>query len=131
MYDTTRIDCDPRSIRSPAAHSLRSYLHTIDSGDDERVGRLIFQVWEVLSNEEVARIVSGCSPRANAAKAVVDAARSKWKQQRKHKSVMIDDCACICHFFHGSPLNDHAANRIISQVSEEPRSANNNGSGLL
>ncbi|GLJ11015.1 hypothetical protein SUGI_0140420 [Cryptomeria japonica] len=50
-------------------------------------------VWDVLTNEEVVRIVSS-APREEAAKVVVQRAVRGWK--RKYPTSRMDDCATVC-----------------------------------
>ncbi|XP_030491086.2 probable protein phosphatase 2C 72 [Cannabis sativa] len=60
-------------------------------------------VWDVLSNDEVAKVAWEAKTEAAAAKAVVKAARAAWK--RSTHSIKIDDCTAVCHFFHNKHLN--------------------------
>lgn len=54
-----------------------------------------FQVWDVLSNEDVIAIVSAAHQEA-AAKSVVDATIAAWKQRFPNSKR--DDCTVICLF---------------------------------
>lgn len=53
------------------------------------------QIWDVLSNDEVASIVWAAESEEAAAKAVVDAATEAWKRWPSSKQ---DDCTVVCHF---------------------------------
>lgn len=56
-------------------------------------------VWDVLSNEEVVRIVSSAQPRSLAGRFVVEAAAREWKH--KYPTSRMDDCAVVCLFLDG------------------------------
>lgn len=55
------------------------------------------QIWDVLSNEDVIRIVSSASNRSVAARLLVAKAVRAWRY--KYPNSRIDDCAAICLFF--------------------------------
>lgn len=55
----------------------------------------LFQIWDVLSNDEVASIVWKAESEEAAAKAVVEAATEAWKRYPASK---LDDCTVVCHF---------------------------------
>jgi hypothetical protein len=56
----------------------------------------VLQIWDVLSNKEVVKIVSSASDRSKAAKQLVDRAVRAWR--RKFPTSMVDDCAAVCLF---------------------------------
>ena len=56
----------------------------------------MLQIWDVLSNKEVIKIVSSASDRSKAAKQLVDRAVRAWR--RKFPTSMVDDCAAVCLF---------------------------------
>ncbi|CAK9157632.1 unnamed protein product [Ilex paraguariensis] len=58
-----------------------------------------FQVWDVLSNEEVVEIVSSAPTRSSAARILVDCAAREWKA--KYPTSKMDDCAVVCLFLDG------------------------------
>lgn len=60
-----------------------------------------WQVWDVLSNEEVVKIVSSVRRRSEAAKKLVKKAVRAW--EIKHPLSRIDDCAAICLFLKPGP----------------------------
>lgn len=57
------------------------------------------QVWDVLSNEEVVRIISSAPTRSSAARTLVDSAAREWKL--KYPTSKMDDCAVVCLFLDG------------------------------
>ncbi|KAL3536577.1 hypothetical protein ACH5RR_005038 [Cinchona calisaya] len=54
-------------------------------------------IWDVLSNNEVIRIVASARKRSTAAKLLVDRAVRAWRY--KYPRSKIDDCAVVCLFF--------------------------------
>jgi serine/threonine protein phosphatase PrpC len=54
------------------------------------------QIWDVLSNQEVVKIVSSTKKPSDAAKKLVNHAVRAWK--RNHPTSKMDDCAVICIF---------------------------------
>jgi len=62
----------------------------------------VVQIWDVLSNKEVVKIVSSGSDPSKAARQVIDRAVRAWR--RKYPTSMVDDCAVVCLF-----LNRRAA----------------------
>ncbi|XP_073042154.1 probable protein phosphatase 2C 65 [Primulina eburnea] len=54
-------------------------------------------IWDVLSNNEVVRIVASSRKRSMAAKYLVDHAVRAWRY--KYPRAKIDDCAVVCLFF--------------------------------
>lgn len=54
------------------------------------------QVWDVLSNKEVVKIIASARKRSMAAKLLVTRAIRAWKH--KYPTSKIDDCAAICLF---------------------------------
>lgn len=57
------------------------------------------QVWDVLSNEEVVKIVSSAPTRSAAARVLVDSAATEWRL--KYPTSKMDDCAVVCLFLDG------------------------------
>ncbi|XP_020262144.1 probable protein phosphatase 2C 73 [Asparagus officinalis] len=76
-------------------------------------------VWDVLSNEDVIRIISSATKRSDAAKQVVQQAVKSWRS--KHPTSKVDDCAVICLFLK-SPLlsakSSFTTRFLSSQTSE-------------
>lgn len=56
-------------------------------------------VWDVLSNEDVVKIVSSAPSRASAARVLVESAANEWKL--KYPTSKMDDCAVVCLFLDG------------------------------
>lgn len=56
-------------------------------------------VWDVLSNEQVVKIVSSAPSRASAARVLVESAANEWKL--KYPTSKMDDCAVVCLFLDG------------------------------
>ncbi|KAK6152547.1 hypothetical protein DH2020_015182 [Rehmannia glutinosa] len=58
---------------------------------------LLKKIWDVLSNNEVVKIVASARKRSMAAKLLIDEAVRAWRY--KFPCAKIDDCAVICLFF--------------------------------
>ncbi|KAA8517476.1 hypothetical protein F0562_017769 [Nyssa sinensis] len=79
-------------------------------------------VWDVLTNNEVIRIVASARKRSMAARLLVDRAVRAWRY--KYPCSKVDDCAAICLFLKDRPL-------LTKSVSEGSRqSANISDHGL-
>ncbi|XP_010931503.1 probable protein phosphatase 2C 73 [Elaeis guineensis] len=91
------------------------------SEKDEFVVLATDGVWDVLSNEEVVKIVSSASKRHAAAKQLVDRAVRAWR--RKHPTSKVDDCAVICLFLNLLPtstmptIDAHRSSRKSRELS--------------
>lgn len=59
------------------------------------------QVWDVLSNDQVASIVWEAKSEQVVAKVVVEAATVAWK--KKSPNTKVDDCSMVCLFFQKKP----------------------------
>ncbi|XP_052185770.1 probable protein phosphatase 2C 33 isoform X2 [Diospyros lotus] len=57
-------------------------------------------IWDVLSNEEVVRIVASAPARSSAARALVESAVEAWSW--KYPTSRVDDCAVVCLFLNSS-----------------------------
>ncbi|XP_017698770.2 probable protein phosphatase 2C 73 [Phoenix dactylifera] len=90
------------------------------SEKDEFVVLATDGVWDVLSNEEVVKIVSSVSKRYDAAKQLVDRAVRAWRF--KHPTSKVDDCAVICLFLNLLPTSTMPTieARRSSRKSREP-----------
>ncbi|CAB4294180.1 unnamed protein product [Prunus armeniaca] len=75
-------------------------------------------IWDVLSNEEVVKIVA-LAPRASAAQALVESATRAWRS--KYPYVKVDDCAVVCLFLTAS-TSDISSD--FSPTGEEMSSGN-------
>ncbi|KAF1886733.1 hypothetical protein Lal_00045970 [Lupinus albus] len=60
-------------------------------------------VWDVLSNNEVASIVWTATSEDEAARAVVEGATAAWKN--KYPASKVDDITVLCLFMHKKPQN--------------------------
>nr|XP_004249617.3 probable protein phosphatase 2C 65 [Solanum lycopersicum] len=65
--------------------------------NDEFVVLATDGIWDVLTNDEVIRIVSTTRKRSMAAKTLVECAVRAWKY--KYPRAKIDDCGVVCLFF--------------------------------
>jgi hypothetical protein len=52
------------------------------------------QIWDVLSNKEVVKLVSSATDPSRAARQLIDRAVRAWR--RKYPTSMVDDCAVVC-----------------------------------
>ncbi|XAR68756.1 Phosphoprotein phosphatase [Bertholletia excelsa] len=58
-------------------------------------------VWDVLSNEEVVRIIGSARNRSFMAKILVEYAVQAWRD--KYATSMVDDCTVVCLFLENQP----------------------------
>jgi len=54
----------------------------------------VLQIWDVLSNKEVVKLVSSATDPSKAARQLIDRAVRAWR--RKYPTSMVDDCAVVC-----------------------------------
>ncbi|KAG5114418.1 hypothetical protein JHK82_037687 [Glycine max] len=78
---------------------LPSVLYTVIIHPFYVQSMFLLDVWDVLSNEEVVRIVSSAPTRSSAARTLVDSAAREWKL--KYPTSKMDDCAVVCLFLDG------------------------------
>lgn len=76
--------------------SVPEFAHRTLTERDQFIVLASDGVWDVLSNEEVVKIVSSAPSRASAARVVVDSAATEWKL--KYPTSKMDDCAVVCLF---------------------------------
>ncbi|KAI5082914.1 hypothetical protein GOP47_0002657 [Adiantum capillus-veneris] len=76
--------------------SVPEITHRRISKNDKFVVLATDGVWDVLSNEQVVRIVDAAQTRSLAAQLVVDTAVRAWKV--KYPDAKVDDCAVVCLF---------------------------------
>ena len=75
----------------------------------------VVQIWDVLSNKEVVKIVSSGSDPSKAARQVIDRAVQAWR--RKYPTSMVDDCAVVCLFLNRRAApDDEAVSSFRKQV---------------
>ncbi|XP_031128605.1 probable protein phosphatase 2C 65 [Ipomoea triloba] len=84
------------------------------SDKDEFVVLATDGVWDVLSNEEVIRVVASAKKRSAAAQLVVERAVRAWKT--RYPSSKIDDCAVVCLFF---KRQSSALTKSASQIIDD------------
>lgn len=63
---------------------------------------LLLQIWDVLSNDEVIRIVASARKRSQAAQLLVN--HAGWAWRTKYPTSRVDDCSAICFFLKDQPL---------------------------
>ena len=81
----------------------------------------LLQIWDVLSNSEVIRIVASAKTRCKAAKLLVNRAVKTWRY--KYPCSKIDDCTVICLFFNHQPTLNRSETETTScgvNCSESP-----------
>ncbi|KAL6501051.1 putative protein phosphatase 2C 33 [Orobanche hederae] len=66
------------------------------SDEDEFIVLATDGIWDVLSNEEVVRIVGSCPVRSYASRTLVESAVRAWRF--KYPTSKVDDCAAVCLF---------------------------------
>ncbi|GER28263.1 protein phosphatase-2c [Striga asiatica] len=71
-----------------------SYRRIMD--EDEFIVLATDGIWDVLSNEEVVKIVGSCATHSNAARTLVESAARSWRS--KYPTSKVDDCAAVCLF---------------------------------
>ena len=54
----------------------------------------LLQIWDVLSNKEVVKLVSSATDPSKAARQLIDRAVRAWRC--KYPTSMVDDCAVVC-----------------------------------
>ena len=66
------------------------------------------QIWDVLSNKEVVKLVSSSTDPSKAARQLIDRAVRAWR--RKYPTSMVDDCAVVCLYLNrrASPGSDES-----------------------
>ncbi|KAJ4834904.1 hypothetical protein Tsubulata_045734 [Turnera subulata] len=91
------------------------FYHRITE-EDEFVVLASDGLWDVLSNEEVVRIVAS-APRSRAAQTLVDTAARAWKT--KFPAAKVDDCAVVCLFLRSRSEGNDAHSSIDTQPSTD------------
>lgn len=76
--------------------SVPEVTHRRISKNDKFVVLATDGIWDVLSNEQVVRLVDAAPVRSLAAQVVVDTAVRAWKV--KYPEAKVDDCAVVCLF---------------------------------
>ena len=72
----------------------------------------MLQIWDVLSNKEVVKLVSSATDPSKAARQLIDRAVRAWR--RKYPTSMVDDCAVVCLYLNRalSPGPDESLLRV-------------------
>ncbi|CAN4075687.1 unnamed protein product [Withania somnifera] len=90
-------------------------------------------IWDVLSNDEVVKIVASASSRSFAARSLVESAVRAWRT--KYPTSKIDDCAVVCLFLDSNSnnlstsSNTKHSDKTVSMDSNEVGSKTDNASG--
>ncbi|KAH7843845.1 hypothetical protein Vadar_021286 [Vaccinium darrowii] len=79
--------------------SIPEFSHWILTERDKFIVLASDGVWDVLSNDDVVKIVSSAPSRSSAARLLVEAAAREWKS--KYPTSKMDDCAVVCLFLDG------------------------------
>ncbi|XP_059317506.1 probable protein phosphatase 2C 33 [Lycium ferocissimum] len=90
-------------------------------------------IWDVLSNDEVVKIVDSASSRSSAARSLVEAAVRAWKIT--YPTSRVDDCAVVCLFLDSNSNNFSTASSTKDNdktfVSMEMSEVSNNMNGAV
>ncbi|XP_009122858.1 probable protein phosphatase 2C 65 isoform X2 [Brassica rapa] len=96
------------------------------SRDDEFVVLATDGIWDVLSNEEVVKIVGACKDRSIAAETLVQRAARSWRT--KFPASKADDCAVVVLFLNHRPYpREGNVSRAVSTLSWRSGKSNNEG----
>ncbi|KAG2318274.1 hypothetical protein Bca52824_021396 [Brassica carinata] len=74
-------------------------------------------IWDVLSNEEVVKIVASAPSRSSAAKALVETAVRAWRH--KYPTSKVDDCAAVCLYLNSNDSNAISTASSFSKLEDE------------
>ncbi|KAJ0234968.1 protein phosphatase 2C 65 [Hirschfeldia incana] len=86
------------------------------SGEDEFVVLATDGIWDVLSNEEVVKIVGSCKDRSVAAEMLVQRAARTWRT--KFPTSKADDCAVVVLYLNHRPYpREGNVSRAVSTIS--------------
>ncbi|KAJ0244596.1 protein phosphatase 2C 33 [Hirschfeldia incana] len=86
-------------------------------------------IWDVLSNEEVVKIVASAPSRSSAAKALVETAVRAWRH--KYPTSKVDDCAAVCLYLNSNGSNAISTASSMSKLEDEDEIDDGSGpSGL-
>uniref|UniRef100_A0A1S3ZI30 protein-serine/threonine phosphatase n=2 Tax=Nicotiana tabacum TaxID=4097 RepID=A0A1S3ZI30_TOBAC len=73
------------------------------TGKDEFIVLATDGIWDVLSNDEVVKIIASTSSHSSAARSLVEAAVRAWRT--KYPTSKVDDCAVVCLFLDSNSNN--------------------------
>ncbi|KAF2543290.1 hypothetical protein F2Q68_00033285 [Brassica cretica] len=74
-------------------------------------------IWDVLSNEEVVKIVASAPSRSSAARALVETAVRAWRH--KYPTSKVDDCAAVCLYLNSNGSNAISTASSFSKLEDE------------
>ncbi|KAM3359622.1 hypothetical protein P3S68_019333 [Capsicum galapagoense] len=98
------------------------------TGKDEFIVLATDGIWDVLSNDEVVKIVASASPRSSAARSLVESAVRAWRT--KYPTSKVDDCAVVCLFLDSNSNNLSTASSTKDSVKTVSMEANEVGSKI-
>lgn len=92
------------------------------------------QIWDVLCNEEVVKIVASAPTHSSAARTLVEAAVRAWKT--KYPTSKTDDCAVVCLFLNTEDAISSKAfsvgqNEVNNEKVDAASPAEMNGSNTI
>jgi serine/threonine protein phosphatase PrpC len=94
------------------------------SREDEFVVLATDGIWDVLSNEEVVKVVGSCKDRSVAAEMLVQRAARTWRT--KFPASKADDCAVVVLYLNHRPYpREGNVSRAISTISWRSNKSNN------
>lgn len=73
------------------------------TGKDEFIVLATDGIWDVLTNDEVVKIVASASSQSSAARSLVESAVRAWRT--KYPTSKVDDCAVVCLFLDSNSNN--------------------------
>ncbi|XP_056845158.1 probable protein phosphatase 2C 33 [Raphanus sativus] len=83
-------------------------------------------IWDVLSNEEVVKIVASAPSRSSAAKALVETAVRAWRH--KYPTSKVDDCAAVCLYLNSNDSNGISTASSFSKLEDDEDEIDDDGS---
>ncbi|MCD9560234.1 putative protein phosphatase 2C 33 [Datura stramonium] len=95
------------------------------TGKDEFIVLATDGIWDVLSNDEVVKIVASASARSSAARSLVESAVRAWRT--KYPTSKVDDCAVVCLFLDSNSNNLSTASNTKDNVETVSMEANEVG----
>ncbi|CAE6085220.1 unnamed protein product [Arabidopsis arenosa] len=99
------------------------------SREDEFVVLATDGIWDVLSNEEVVKVVGSCKDRTIAAETLVQRAARTWRT--KFPASKADDCAVVVLYLNHRPYpREGNVSRAISTISWRSNKSNNECYGV-
>ncbi|KAL3650115.1 hypothetical protein CASFOL_006518 [Castilleja foliolosa] len=87
------------------------------TGEDEFIVLATDGIWDVLSNDEVVKIVGSCPTRSYAARTLVETAVKAWRL--KYPTSKVDDCAVVCLFLDSNESTTYTTKSEVNIPSPE------------